>query len=476
MQQNIITVILAAGKGTRMPSALPKALQTVLGEAMLSHVWHTASQISSSVWTVIGHKAELVQKHIRKEFGEKAEACCVLQEEQLGTGHAVLCAMEKIKHSIDAEHSKILILNADVPLIKKDVLEDFIQKANEYPVSFMSLLLEDAKSYGRVVRQGFFDSVQKAPVKTHAQNTGPVSQIIEAKDFRLAYPESDVFEVNSGIYLCDAKILLDFLPKLSSSNAGKEYYLTDIVGMAKEHNIPCEAFCFEHAESLLGVNNPPELCEAEKILQCEINSTLMQNGVVLHSPESIRISPFAIIHKGTEIYGPCEIYGKSEIMPFTCIESHCVIKNTRIGENCTVKSFCHFEDATVGNNAKLGPYARLRPQADLADNVHLGNFVEIKKSTVGNGSKVNHLSYIGDSIVGCNVNVGAGCITCNYDGKNKYQTIIEDNAFLGSNCAFVAPVKIAKNTLVGAGSVITKDTEENSLAIARARQTVIPKK
>ncbi len=472
----ICTVILSAGKGTRMPSAQPKALQTVLGEAMLSHVYQTASSISPSIWTVIGHKAELVEKHLNKEFGETAGKNCVLQTEQLGTGHAVLCAMEKIKDCIDIDNTKILILNADVPLIKQDLLEEFIEEAKDYPLSFISLLLDHGQNYGRVMRENFLKEVQHAPVKTHAKNTGTVVQIIEAKDFRLAYPESEIFEVNSGIYLVNAKLLLEFLPKLSSANASKEYYLTDIISLAKKENIPVEAFCFENAKALLGVNNPLELNQAEEILQQEINTNLMQNGVILHNPQSIRISPFTTIHKGVEIFGPCEIYGKSEIQSFTTIGSHCVIKNTSIGENCAVQSFCHFENAHVGNNAKLGPYARLRPEAKLADDVHLGNFVEIKKSFVGNGSKVNHLSYIGDSLVGSGVNVGAGCITCNYDGKNKHQTVIEDNAFLGSNCAFVAPVKIAKNTLVGAGSVITHDTEENDLAIARARQKNLKRK
>lgn len=469
----ICTLILAAGKGTRMPSAKPKALQTVLGEAMISHVYQTASSVSSSIWTVIGHKAELVEKHLNKEFGEAAGRHCVLQTKQLGTGHAVLCAMEKIKEKIDVDNTKILILNADVPLIKKELLTEFIDKAKDYPLSFISLLLEEGQNYGRVMRESFMENVKKAPVKTPAENSGTVAQIIEAKDFRLAYPDSEIFEVNSGIYLVNAKLLLDFLPKLSSANASQEYYLTDIISLAQKENVPVEAFCFENAKALLGVNNPFELNQAEEILQQEINLSLMQNGVILHNPQSIRISPFAKIHRGVEIFGPCEIYGNSEIESYTTINSHCVIMNTKIGENCTIQSFCHFENAAVGCNAKLGPYARLRPEAKLADDVHLGNFVEIKKSFVGNGSKVNHLSYIGDSQIGSCVNVGAGCITCNYDGKNKHQTIIGDNAFLGSNCAFVAPVKIAKNTLVGAGSVITKDTEENDLAIARARQTNI---
>ena len=476
MSYPITTIILAAGKGTRMPSKNPKALQTVLGEAMLSHVYSVAQNISDTIWTVIGYKADMISDYLTKNHGEKALQHTILQDKQLGTGHAVQCAMQKINENNTHKSEKILILNADVPLISTEILTDFITKAEKYPLSFISLYLPDAKSYGRVARQGFMDKAKNTPCTKHEDNNGEVVKIIEAKDFKVQYPNAAIYEVNSGIYLVDAKILNKFLPLLSSQNANNEYYITDIIGLAKEKNIPLEAFCFENAEALLGVNNPLELYEAEKTLQQTINTKLMSNGVVLHNPESIRISPFVEIAAGVEIFGPCEIYGKSKIEQYTTIESHCVIKNTQIGEACTIKSFCHFEDAIVGNNAKLGPYARLRPQAELADNVHLGNFVEIKKSKIGNASKVNHLSYIGDSIVGSGVNVGAGCITCNYDGKNKFQTIIEDNAFLGSNCAFVAPVTIGKNTLVAAGSVITKDTPENTLAIARQRQTNLKKR
>ena len=476
MPYTLTTIILAAGKGTRMPSKNPKALQTVLGEAMLSHVYSVAKSISNDVWTVVGYKADMVREHLLKKHGDEALQHTILQEEQLGTGHAVQCAMKKVNEIKTNNKQKILILNADVPLVSQELLTDFIQKAENMPLSFISLYLPDAKSYGRVVRKEFIKKAQNMPCTTHEENTGEVEKIIEAKDFHVLYPQSKIFEVNSGIYLVDAEILNEFLPLLSSQNANHEYYITDIIGLAKEKNISLEAFCFENAEALLGVNNPLELNEAEKNLQKTINTKLMANGVVLHNQENIFISPFVEIAAGVEIYGPCEIYGKSKIEQYTTIKSHCYIKNTQIGEACTVKSFCHFEDAIVGNNAILGPYARLRPQAELADNVHLGNFVEIKKSKIGNASKVNHLSYIGDSLVGQGVNVGAGCITCNYDGKNKFQTIIEDNAFLGSNCAFVAPVTIGKNSLVAAGSTITKNTPENSLAIARERQVNLNKK
>ncbi len=476
MTYPLTTIILAAGKGTRMPSKNPKALQTVLGEAMLSHVYTVAKSISNEVYTVVGYKADMVKEHLLKNHGEEALQRTIFQEEQLGTGHAVQCAMKKIKEINSQENQKILILNADVPLISKELLIDFIKKSENLPLSFISLYLPDAKSYGRVVRKEFLSKAKHTPCTKHEENKGEVEKIIEAKDFNVLYPQSEIFEVNSGIYLVDAQLLYEFLPLLSSQNANHEYYITDIIGLAKERNISLEAFCFENAEALLGVNNPLELNEAEKTLQKAINTKLMANGVVLHNQESIFISPFAEISAGVEIYGPCEIYGNSKIAQYTSIESHCYIKNTQIGESCIVKSFCHFEDAIVGNNAKLGPYARLRPQAELADNVHLGNFVEIKKSKIGNASKVNHLSYIGDSLVGSGVNVGAGCITCNYDGKNKFQTIIEDNAFLGSNCAFVAPVTIGKNSLVAAGSTITKDIPENRLAIARERQVNLNKK
>ena len=218
------------------------------------------------------------------------------------------------------------------------------------------------------------------------------------------------------------------------------------------------------------MNTPLELCGVEKIMRTRENERRMSQGVVIHSPELVNINPFASIASGVEIFGPCEIYGNSFIEENTRIEAYCHIKNTHLGSSCVVRSFCHFENALVANNVHLGPYARLRPQAELADNVHIGNFVEIKKSTIAQSSKINHFTYIGDSVVGSGVNVGAGCITCNYDGKNKHQTIIGDNAFLGSNCSFVAPVKIGKNSLIGAGSVITQDVPDDSLAIARGRQ------
>ena len=478
----ISTIILAAGKGTRMPSSRPKALQTVLGEAMISHVYHAVKQLSANIWTVIGHGADEVSAHINKTFGEKAFEHCVLQDKQLGTGHAVQCALQKINEILNIKNlpqgTKILVVNADTPLINEDILREFIEKANNIPLAFMSLTLEDPAAYGRVVRMDFDANVNSMPLGScnfYDANTGSVQGIIEAKDFKKKFPDCEIHEVNAGIYLFDSELLEKLLPQISTANESGEYYLTDIIALAKENSYKIEAISLGSSSLLLGVNNPLDLHLAEKFMQEEETKKHMKAGVIIHAPESVRISPLATIKPGVELFGPCEIYGQSYIDKDTIIESHCYINNTHISEACTIRSFCHFEDAIIANSALIGPYARLRPKTVLADNVRIGNFVEIKKSTVGKGSKINHLSYIGDSLVGSDVNIGAGCITCNYDGKNKHQTIIGDNAFLGSDSSFVAPVKIGKNALIGAGSVITHDVPDDSLAIARQKQSILKK-
>jgi len=479
---NICAIILAAGRGTRMPSLRPKALQSVLGEAMISHVYDALERLGADIWTVVGHGAEEISLHM-KSFGKNAYERCVLQEEQLGTGHAVLCALKAMRSDVGAKNFakglKILVVNADTPLITVDILQEFVEKAKNIPIAFMSLTLENPASYGRVLREEFRANVAQNPVKpsiaTGAVNVGEVQGIIEAKDFKKEFPNSEIFEVNAGIYLFDVEILEELLPQVSTSNVGGEYYLTDMVSLAKAHSYTVDAISLGNTATLLGVNNPLELCWAEKQMQENEIERRMGEGIIIHASESVRISPFVSIEAGVEIFGPCEIYGNSRIGKNTRIESHCYIKDTSIGEACTVRSFCHFENASVANNVQLGPYARLRPGAELSDDVHIGNFVEIKKSSVAKGSKINHLTYIGDSTIGSGVNVGAGCITCNYDGKNKHKTIINDNAFLGSNCSFIAPVTIGKNALIGAGSVITHDVPADSLAIARTKQVNIKK-
>ncbi len=463
---NVYAVILAAGKGSRMFSKKPKALQSILGEAMISYVYAAIKEYSQEIFTVVGHGAEEIKDHYSncqlELYGVKAEENCILQNEQLGTGHALLIAHQSIKEKINLQNNdKILVVNGDAPLLTSEIIAGFIEKSKNFALTFLSLNLENPKGYGRVLRE------------KHSE--GKVLGIIEEKDFTLKYPHQEIHEVNSGIYLINNEILTKFLPLLSSQNAGQEYYLTDVIELAKQNAFEVEAFCLGHNKALLGVNTAHELYVAEKFLAEQENIKRMNENVLLHHPESIRISPFAKIAKGVEIFGPCEIYGNCQIEQFTCLESHTVIKNSQIGENCQIKSFSHLEEAILENNVTVGPYARLRPGSELASSCKVGNFVEIKKSRLGQGSKVNHLSYIGDASLGTNVNVGAGSITCNYDGVKKHQTIIGDNAFLGSNTAYVAPVKIGKNSLVGAGSVITKDVPDFHLAVSRAEQKIIDK-
>ncbi len=469
----IYALILAAGKGTRMPSRKPKALQNILGNSMISYVYRALDGLGADTWTVIGHQGDMVQAHLRGIFGEDAEKRCVLQDKQLGTGHAVQCAMAKMQESIVFEkNDKILIVNADTPLLTTDILKELSENVQNLEIGFLSLVLDDAAAYGRVMRKNFEQT---------GENTGALQGIMEAKDFRQNFAEHiakghEVCEINTGIYMFDAQALNTLLPKLSSENVGGEYYLTDCVGLGLAEGLSVDAICVSHKNELLGVNNPYELSLAEKTMQEKENKRRMQNGVTMHNPENIYISPLAEVEAGTELFGPCEIYGNSKVGAYTCIESHCVLINATIGQDCRIRSHCHFEDCVFEEAVIAGPYARVRPQSHIAKDAHLGNFVEIKKSYIGDGSKVNHLSYIGDTKMGKKVNVGAGSITCNYDGKNKFQTTIEDYCFLGSNTSYVAPVKVGTNSLIAAGSVITHDVPENSLSVARQRQKNIGKK
>ncbi len=472
---NVYAVILAAGKGTRMYSDKPKALQTLLGEAMISYVYAAAKEHCQGIYTVVGHLAEQVMAYYKGVyFNEDAVQNCLIQKEQLGTGHALLTAFHGMEQKISfSPQDKILIINADTPLLTSEIIADFIKKSQNTPLTFLSLNLEEPGAYGRVMREQFIESAKKCNCLSPEQNCGNVLEIVEAKDFKANYPNLEIYEVNSGIYLINLEILTKYLPKLSTQNAGQEYYLTDIVSLAKNDGYAVEAFCSENAHALLGVNNAHELHLAEKYLLERENNRRMKEGVILHYPESIKISPLAKIAKGVEIFGPCEIYGACTIEQNSCLESHTIIKNSSIGANCQIKSFSHLEEAILKDNVTIGPYARLRPGSELEQDCRIGNFVEIKKSLIGQGSKVNHLSYIGDAVLGSKVNVGAGSITCNYDGEKKHQTIIEDNAFLGSNTSYVAPVKVGKDSLIGAGSVITKDVPDMHLAVSRAEQKII---
>lgn len=445
-------LVLAAGKGTRMHSDKPKVLQTLLGEPMLRYVLDALHPLfGEHVWTVIGHRAEMVRKAFEGE-----EQRFVVQEQQLGTGHALQVAWSELR---SAGLDRVVVVNGDTPLLSTQALQLFLRESEGADVAFMTLVLPSPGSYGRVVR-----------------HNGRVAAIVEAKDYDEALYGPEPNEINAGIYALSLDAVEALLPRLTTANRSGEYYITDLVGLAVAERMHVRGIECGDDPNLLGVNNPAELIRSETLLRARLVYEHLEAGVVIHAPETVRVSPRATLEPGAELFGPCEIYGTSHIARGAVVHSHCWIHNTTVSRGSVVHAFSHLVDAQVGEECTVGPYARLRPGAVLEEKAHIGNFVEVKKSRVGKGSKANHLTYLGDADIGPGVNVGAGTITCNYDGKNKFRTTIEEGAFIGSNTSLVAPVTVGRNSLVGAGSVITKDVPEDSLGIARGRQTNLPRK
>lgn len=445
-------LILAAGKGTRMHSVKPKVLQTLLGEPMLRYVVDALRPLlQDAIWTVIGHQAAMVRTAFAADNMNFVE-----QEQQLGTGHALMQAMPALR---DGQCSHVLVVNGDTPLLSTELVKTFLQQAQGADLAFASLTLPDAGAYGRVVRQG-----------------GAVQAIVEAKDYDAAIHGMVTGEVNAGLYCFSMELLEALLPRVGCANRSGEYYLTDIIALAVQDGRKVQGVECGHELHLLGVNSPLELSEAEGLLRAQVVQSCLQAGVILHAPESIRISPRASIAPGAEIFGPAEIYGQSRIAQGAVLESHCVLRDAVVETGAVIHSFSHITEAYVGAWASVGPYGRLRPLAHMEEGSHLGNFVELKKARLGQGAKANHLSYIGDAEVGAGANIGAGTITCNYDGKNKFVTHIGAGAFIGSNTALVAPVSVGNNALIGAGSVITKNIPDNEMGIARAKQQNLPRR
>lgn len=455
---HIGALILAAGKGTRMPSPRPKVLQTLLGDTMLACV-HAALKpvVESRVWTLVGYEsAQVCAELARLQVAERV----LEQSPQRGTGHALQVAFPTLQ-AAGLEH--ILVVNGDVPLLTPSLLTHLLEQAQNCDIAFLTLHLPDPAAYGRVLRNP----------------AGQAQAIVEAKDYNQALHGPLPHEINAGMYVFKTSILATLLPQLSCANMSKEFYITDLISLAVQagltvHAVPAPPT--ENPQSLLGVNTPTELAAAEAFLQESRVRHLLASGVLIHAPESVRVGLNATIAPGAEMTGPCEIYGHCHIGSGATIHSHCLLRDAHLESGCTVHSFSHIEKAHIGPQCLVGPYARLRPGADLQEGSHVGNFVELKKTRLGRGSKANHLSYLGDSDIGSGVNIGAGTITCNYDGKNKYKTTIAANAFIGSNTALVAPVEIGENALVGAGSVITENVPGNALAIARAPQVNRKKK
>lgn len=437
-------VILAAGKGTRMRSKLAKVLHRVAGKPMVTHVIDSAASLgAAAIHVVVGHGAETVKQHLT----DKPSLQWALQEQQLGTGHAVAQAMP----NIDPE-STVLIAYGDVPLVTTETMSKLIGAANEKVLSLLTVHLDDPSGYGRIVR----DSAKQ------------IISIIEQKD---AQPEQlAIQEVNTGILAVSAKKLNQWLPKLSSANAQGEYYLTDIISMAVQDGMQVIAEHPASAMEVQGANNRQQVSELERHYQHLQAQRLMAEGATLLDPARIDVRGELTIGEDIIIDINCVFEGSVTIADDVQIGPNCVIRNSTIGAGTVIKANTIIEDSVVAQNCDIGPFARLRPGTELSNKAKVGNFVETKKAKIGEGSKVNHLTYIGDCMIGKNANVGAGTITCNYDGANKFLTTIGNNAFIGSNSSLVAPVTIGDGATVGAGSTISGDVNSKQLAVARSKQ------
>lgn len=440
MSTNVI--ILAAGKGTRMRSTLPKVLQPLAGRPLLGHVIETAKKLNAAnIITIYGHGGNLVQQAFAQENVEWVE-----QAEQLGTGHAV-----KVTLPVLPTDGVSLILSGDVPCITEATLRKLLQASTETGIGIVTLTVDDATGYGRIVRKN-----------------GEIQAIVEHKD--ASDEQRKIKEFNTGIYCVNNAKLHEWLPKLSNENAQGEYYLTDIIAMAIADGLSVASVEPELAFEVEGVNDRVQLATLEREFQNNQAKKLMQQGVHLIDPARFDLRGHLSVGQDVRIDINVIIEGDCEFGDHVEIGAGCVIKNSKIAAGTKVQPYSIFDHAIVGENAQIGPFSRLRPGAKLADEVHIGNFVEVKNSSIGLGSKANHFTYLGDAEVGAGSNIGAGTITCNYDGANKFKTIIGDSAFIGSNSSLVAPVHIGNGATVGAGSVITRDVAENSLAFERSKQ------
>lgn len=439
-------IILAAGKGSRMYSNTPKVLHTIAGKPMAAHVLAAAQSLSddANIHMVIGHGAE----QVKQVFGSESSVSFVEQTEQLGTGHAVAQAMPNVR-----EGSTALILYGDVPLISAETLEKMVKACEQQAtMSLLTIEMEDPTGYGRIVRDQYEN----------------VQAIVEQKD--ASSDQLAIREVNTGIMCIKQEDLSRWLPALSNENAQGEYYLTDVIAMAVHDEIKVETIQPQNKYEVTGVNNKSQLADLERTYQGILSQQLLARGVGLNDPARIDIRGNLTTGRDVNIDVNCVFIGDVTLEDDVSIGPNCVIENSRIGAGTVIKPFSHIDSSTLASECDIGPYARLRPGTELSNKAKIGNFVEVKKSLIGEGSKVNHLTYIGDAVIGAGCNIGAGTITCNYDGANKFKTRMGDNVFVGSNSTLVAPLDIETNGFVGAGSTINQTVPADTLAVGRGKQ------
>ena len=442
------TIILAAGQGKRMRSSVPKVLHKIGGKALLAHVHGLAMQLGeNSVNVIYGHGGDQVRATLGGLKTEWTE-----QKEQLGTGHAVM----QVSNWIDNANT-VLILYGDVPLLKLETVSKLVACADKGGMGLLTVYLDDPTGYGRIIRN----------------ENKEVTSIVEEKDAN--EQQRDICEVNTGILAVNGKLLKGWLDQLTNNNAQGEYYLTDIIALAVADSVAIDTTQPTDQADVLGINNRMQLAQLERVFQLRQAQALMESGITLLDPARFDLRGEIISHgQDVEIDVNVIIEGNVKLGDRVKIGPNVLIKDSHIGDDVEIFANSVIDKANIGTGCRIGPFARIRPESTLGEHVHIGNFVEIKKTAVGNSSKINHLSYIGDSIIGSGVNIGAGTITCNYDGVNKHLTIIEDGAFIGSDTQLVAPVKVGRNATIGAGSTITKNAPEAKLTLSRTKQETIP--
>jgi bifunctional UDP-N-acetylglucosamine pyrophosphorylase/glucosamine-1-phosphate N-acetyltransferase len=446
MSADTHVVVLAAGQGTRMKSALPKVLHQLSGRCLIDYVLNAADSLTpETVTVVVGHRGDQIKQHL----GSRQTLQVVVQDPQLGTAHA----LQQSEAVLKGRSGTLVLLSGDVPLLRRETLLGLAEthRRAKAAATVVTATVERPYGYGRIVRTG-----------------GRIVRIVEERD---ASPvERQIREINSGIYAFDLEPLFDALRGVASQNAQGEYYLTDLVGIYRRRKLPVETVKVAHADEIRGINSRTELAEVSRIVRQNKNEELMAAGVTLVDPATTYIDPDVEIGADTVIHPGVVIQGQTRIGDACEIQAHVRVVDSTIGARVAINSFCVIVGASVADGAAIGPFAHLRPESAVGEKAHVGNFVELKKTTLGAGSKANHHAYLGDATIGANVNIGAGTIVCNYDGQTKHRTSIEDDAFIGSDTQLIAPVTVGRGAYVGTGTTVREDVPPGALAVSAGRQ------